>query len=818
MRVNKLRLAVLSAILAGATPGQASSLLEEVLVTSQKREQNLQDVGIAINAFTGAQLHALGVEDSIDIATFTPGVHISGNLAGQNTQFSIRGVTQNDFNDIIEAPNAVYLDEGYLAIAQAQTFAVFDIERVEILKGPQGTLFGRNATGGLIHYISNKPSFEETEGYIDVSIGRFDTDADANQYTVEAAIGGPLSDKIAGRVALRYSKQDAYLNNIYPSQTPAADTLGAPSPGDGAGADLGDDDTVAGRGTLVIKANDTTQITLSANYASSEVATGPYQSKSTIAVFDGDPNAGGELINVIDTPANETRSSIIQGTDLDGGVDIIDGDGPVGGSPFSIVTRPLAGGDLFGYLDPDGADFNTSSDFAFEDQGSTDTFGINAKVEWDLANGATVTSITDYKDYEKLLFIDVDAAPVNQLANYAGVDATSFTQELRINGEAENSRWVAGLFYLSIDNKSDNGLKAPSGSIVNSIFGAPFDIGVVSELQTDSYSVFGQYEFDLREDLTLTAGIRIIREEKEFETEIGFLFSNDNFTVNQGDFLPNVPLPGAPFTADLDSSDTFWTGKLNLDWRPSDDLLIYAGINRGVKAGSFNAPLLGAFLGSGGVDALPYDEETLISYEAGFKKTLAEGMGTLNGSVFYYDYSDYQAFLFVGVGGVVINADAESYGAELEFKTSPAEGFDVIVSAAYLDATVKDVPLRAFSSAPPQDVDPTYAPPFQASLIARYEWAALGGMMHVRGDASYSDEFYYNLRNFDADKFDSYTLVGLGLGWENHDADLAVDLQIRNLTDERAGVQGFDLATLCGCNEVSYRAPRFVSVNLRHEF
>ncbi|MFT6048048.1 MAG: iron complex outermembrane receptor protein, partial [Arenicella sp.] len=214
MRIRKFQLAVLSAIMLVTTPSQSSSLLEEVVVTAQKREQSLQDVGISINAFTGAQLQALGVEQSIDIATFTPGVHISGNLAGQNQQFSIRGVTQNDFNDIIEAPNAAYLDEGYLAIAQAQTFAVLDVERVEILKGPQGTLFGRNATGGLIHYVSNKPSLEETDGYLDVSIGRFDTDADANQYVVEGAVGGPLSDTVAGRVAVRYSKQDGYLNNL----------------------------------------------------------------------------------------------------------------------------------------------------------------------------------------------------------------------------------------------------------------------------------------------------------------------------------------------------------------------------------------------------------------------------------------------------------------------------------------------------------------------------------------------------------------------------------------------------------------------------
>ena len=150
------RIAVLAAMAATAlstVPAIAQNVLEEVVVSAQKREQNIQDVGISMSAFTGEQLKALGVQESFDVAAFTPGVHISGNLAGQNTQFTIRGVTQNDFNDIVEAPNAVYLDEGYVAVAQAQTFGVYDIDRVEVLKGPQGTLFGRNATGGLVHYI-----------------------------------------------------------------------------------------------------------------------------------------------------------------------------------------------------------------------------------------------------------------------------------------------------------------------------------------------------------------------------------------------------------------------------------------------------------------------------------------------------------------------------------------------------------------------------------------------------------------------------------------------------------------------------------------
>ena len=607
-------LAVSAALFASASHAQ---VLQEIVVTAQKRNQDIQDVGIAISAFTGAQMKALGVEQSFDIASFTPGVHISGNLAGQNTQFTIRGVTQNDFNDIVEAPNAVYLDEGYFAIAQAQTFAVYDIERVEILKGPQGTLFGRNATGGLVQYVSNKPNFDETEGYLDVTFGLFDSNADATSLRVEGAIGGPISDRVAGRVAFMTNNHDGYLNNLYPEGAPPG--LGGLPPGPGAGADLGDDDTIAVRAIFDFQIDDSALFRLSANHASSEIATGPYQSKSTIAVVD----ANGEIINVIDTPPGETRLSI-QGSG-DGGADVIDGDQLLPGGMAGLPGRPRPGGDFFGYLDPDGSDFDTSSDFAFDNQGDTETTGVNARLEWDLSNGVQFTSVTDWKDYEKLLFIDVDSAPVNQLANYAGVDATSLTQELRFSGETDNGRWVAGFYYLNIDTTSDNGLKAPVGSIVGTSV-TPVDIAVISELETDSYSLFGQYEHDFSDQLTGILGVRAIREEKEFNTAIGVLLSSDSFSVNQGDFLPSPFGAGSPFFEALDSSDTLWAAKAQLDYRVNDDLLIYGGINRGVKAGSFNAPLLGAFLGSGGAQGLPYDEEVLTAFEGGFKATLNDGL------------------------------------------------------------------------------------------------------------------------------------------------------------------------------------------------
>ena len=147
-------------------------------------------------------------------------------------------------------------------------------------------------------------------------------------------------------------------------------------------------------------------------------------------------------------------------------------------------------------------------------------------------------------------------------------------------------------------------------------------------------------------------------------------------------------------------------------------------------------------MGAGGAASLPYDEEILTAFEAGFKATLHDGKTRLNGTAYYYDYSDYQAFLFVGVGGVVINADADNVGVELELQTSPSDGWDVLLAVAAFDATVKDVLLRNGSPLPPRDVDPTYAPELQATALVRYEWPVQNGMMHVRGDVSYSDEFF----------------------------------------------------------------------------
>ncbi len=809
MGIEKWSVLTATALSTGFTsPALAQTdLFDEIIVFAQKREQSLQDVGIAVTAFTGDQLRALGVQRSVDLAAFTPGVHISGNLAGQNTQFTIRGVTQNDFNDIVEAPNAVYLDEGYIAIAQGQTFALFDVERVEVLKGPQGTLFGRNATGGLVHYISNKPSLDEVEGYVNLEYSLFDAPDTPGQFNVQAALGAPITEEFAVRGAIFYNNRQPLLKNLYP--------LGAVggAPGPDAGADLYDDDTLAGRFTALWEPSEDLSFTLSFNGGRTRQATGPYQQKPTINVFDAD----GELVNTIDLPADESRASILlnpDGTDsgMDFGFDL--GNTGVFGEPFG---RPVAGGDLFGYIDPDGDDFLTSSDFAFEDSGSVDTWGVNLNAQWDDTENIVLTSISDYKDFEKLLFIDVDSGPGNQSANYAAVDASTFSQELRLNGTFDRGNWVVGAYYLNIDTVSDNGLKFPVGSVVPD---APFEVGSDADLQTNSYSAFAQFEYEFTEEFKIILGARIIQEEKDYVFAQNLYFTEDSRQIHQGTPVQIGPVFTEDGPADfVDSlSQTLWAGKIQLEYTPNEDVLWYLGVNRGVKAGSFNAQL------SGGLDIplppedfIPYGEEVLWSYEGGVKWTFADGRARLNATAFYYDYKDYQSFLFTGVSGVVINADAENYGAELELQVQPAEGLDLGAGIAWFDATVKDVPLRV-GGPESRDVDPTYAPEVQFNGFARYGWQLGGGEAFVLTNVQYSSEYFYNLRNFDSDKFDSYFVWNFGVGWIQDEGNWELRFDMRNLTDERVGTQGFNIAGLCGCNEVAYEPPRSFALSARYNF
>ena len=776
-----------------------SGELQEIVVTAQKREQSLQDVGISVQAFSATQLHDLNIQSSYDIAAFTPGVSLGGSSAGQQTLFTIRGVSQIDFSDIAESPNAVYLDDGYLAATQAQTFALLDIERVEVLKGPQGTLFGRNATGGLIQYISKKPSFDGYDGYADFRVGVFDSPTNPMQESLEAAFGGPVSDTLAGRIAIKGSNQDPYLINRYP-----VEAVGG-SPGPGAGANLGADSTFTGRASLLYRPSSDFSTLLSVNGAHSKLSSAPYEQTATI----GQLNSAGQLVNVFAAGPNETRGSI-SATGGDGGGDIANT-----GKFTPFAPRPVPGGDFFGYKPP--GPWVISTAFAFSRPSSVDTYGVDLHSDWTLAEGLSLTAVTDYKKYDKLIFLSVNVSPANFVANYEGDTAFSASQELRLNGKSDNLDWVAGLYYLHITSHAIAGLKFPVGSIVP---GAPFDLGTDADLDTNSYSAFGQVDWRFAPKLGLILGARLTQEQKEYKFYQGIWATTDSRQAQVGTAAIIGPVigPDGPVPYANSRGQTLWAGKAQLEYRPAGDLLFYAGINRGVKAGSYNAELAGGLPVP--TTLIPYKPEVLVSTEVGFKSTLLERKLRVNVAAFHYNYEDYQGFLFTGVSGVVINRDAQTNGVEGSIEANPLKGLEIVLGASYIHALVYNVPLLTGGvDVPTRDVQPTYSPPAQANLLLKYAHEVPGGgTLTERFDVVYSDRFYYNLRNFTADQFPQYYKLGLGADWASADEHWQVGLDIQNLTNRRIGNVGFDLASLCGCNDVSYQPPRLYSLNLHYKY
>ena len=824
--VNSL---VLSAVLFALTPMPLSAnALEEIIVTAQKREQSIQDVGIAITAFSAEQIKQFGFIQSVDLIAFTPGVSLSSVSGIYNTQFAIRGAVQNDFGDIAEAPNAVYVDEAYQLAPLSQLFATYDLERVEVLKGPQGTLFGRNATGGLVSFFTREPT-KEFEAYADAGYGRFDS------WRVEGAVSGPVSDALSVRLSGFRDKHDP----VYDNTMTAADL--PPTPGflafqgrgplspDLSGAD--DSwfvDNWAVRGQLLFEPDEDITLRIKVDYAESDPSSEPTQHLATVAYVD-DTDGDGLEDNAVDTArAADVLSpglpceqiSVNTGLCVNSALDL-DFDG----------VRPDARGDFFGYYEQDGIEGLTMKNHHTpRSDNPSELYNITAKLTWDTPLGL-ITSVTNYAQQDRRQNLGVTANPVPQINYQKQSDTEWFTQELRLEGETDRINWTTGVYYLSGDTKASQGLadaiggiNAFAGLFFNGFLTTAHDYAAAvgdSTLETDSYSFFGQIDYLLTEQLRFTLGFRGIVEEKDYFFSSRIYLNTVNETLESGLFAGTAPLtiPGTPIPFEFlanpvfedSSSDFLWSGKVQLDYIPTDDLLVYASVNRGVKAGSYNQPLL-TFLPR---DDLQYDEEVLLSYEIGFKATFMGGRARLNTAAYYYDYNDYQAFQFVGTSGAIFNADAEYKGFETELVATPTDNLDIMLGFSYIDAKVKDLLVAPNL---PRDVEPSYTPEIQFSGLGRYTWpaAVLGGDFSVQLDGGFTDSSFFNINNFGSHRMDSYWLGNVRARWTSADARLELSAFLNNFTDERPHILGFELSTICGCDEYIIGKPRWWGVNVRY--
>ena len=720
-----------------------SALLEEIVVTAQKREQNLQDVGISVTAFSGNQIRELGYTNTIDIAAQTPGLGII-QFHPTLTTTNIRGISQNDFADHLEPPIAMYVDESYVSAMGAGHTQLYDLQRVEVLRGPQGTLFGRNATGGLLHYISAKPT-EDPEGYLEFTYGSYD------QKKFEGAISGPLTDNLLARVSFAGNFHDGVAENRI-------------------GPDVRGSEHYALRGQLEFRPSEEVTLNLKAHYANDD---------------DEHGNA------YTHTPISANEDGL--------GFEI---------SPDSFVNGFCPGCDFYGYRDPDGDPFTGSYDYTGEFRRSV--AGITGRLTWDTGN-VTVTSITDYLQMNKNYGEDTDGSPNPVFVFITDQDFEQFSQELRFNGDVgENLRWTTGFYYLDIEHAGNLNyfLDLPFYSPTYS-FGEPTSYisgPTTNNVETESWAVFGHLEYDLNENWGIIAALRYTEDQKDTVFQSADVLGGN---VTGLGFTLTIPfdLAADPDFDLFDQSFENVSAKFEIDWRPTDDTLVFASFNRGHKAGA-------ARVQAGGnpttpIPTYPHDEEVLHSWEIGIKTTFMDGRAQLNASAFYYDYQDYQAFVVIP-GAIpasltIINLDAEAVGGEVELTLQPTEGWGFRFGASFEDSEVKDVLLPSGRFV---DNDLPYAPSFTLNGLARYEWPALGGTMAIQGDFNYSEDFCFSVLCAPLDQEDSFVIGNFRVSYTNGDENWKLAAFVNNVSDTEYRLYTLDISGLSIGND-AYANPRW---------
>lgn len=740
------------------------SMFEEIVVTAQKREQSQQDVGIAITALTGDQIQRLGYTNAQEVTALAPGVSTVQPNGEANYAIAIRGVANSDFTTNVESPIAIYVDEVYISQMSGAGFMLFDTKRVEILRGPQGTLFGRNATGGLVHYITVKPQ-DEFEGYGSISYGSF------NRVKAEGAVNLPLSETLAARVSLSTHQGDGYVTNrIRPTES------------------LNNANDYAGRLQLLFTPSDSFDLLLNARFGSQDIRTGFFEYVSAI-------------------------------------------------NPDSTPTPGVINTNLDGYVDSDGDVY--AGDYDFPGRNDLETKGFSATFNWDISD-MTLTGISDYQEVKRDYIEDSDASPVNYFNFFLTTDVEQFSQELRLTGGDNDFTWVAGFYYLDLKINDTNGTYSPGwfADFLPVAFGVtPADFGGTNGIlnpyttETSSWSVFGQATYFVNDELSITAGIRWIDDNKTHEYRDILVVFPDTIASGLDPATTEVADGVPPYSGERNDGE--WSARLQLDYKANDDLLIYASWNRGVKSGGFNAPLLPT-------DVLVTDQfmnygpERLDAYELGMKWDIARKT-RLNAATYYYDYNSCQAFSIVGLDTFTLNADCKSQGFEIEYQSSPAEGLDVLFGVGFIDAEVTDIPGVTFdvdtalgvvaAAAPGATLSPVQTPKWNLSGLIRYGFEVGDSYMAFQADAQYRSEHFFALLQTPASTQEGYGLLNMSVSYMPGDEEWSMRFFVNNLTDREYKVQTFDLSGnidnggfFFGMIERYFGRPRTWGFNIHYPF
>ncbi|MFN7782466.1 MAG: TonB-dependent receptor [Lysobacterales bacterium] len=691
-----------------------ANTLDAITVSARKREESLQEVPVAVTAFTADGLDKLNVEDISDLDSFVPNLTVYAARGSSSTLTAyIRAVGQSDPLWGVDPGVGLYLDDVYIARPQGALLDVFDVERIEVLRGPQGSLYGKNTIGGAIKYVSSALE-EDFYGRGSVTVGSY------NQLDTKASVNLPLGGGWASRLAVASLSRDGYGENVRTGQ------------------EVSDKEILAARATL--------------GYLGSP----DFSARFTVDWMDD--------------------QSGVRGAQM------------LGINRFAPTALPLA----------DRYDVRNG----MPNVNDTSMKGASATLSWNLGDAWVLKSVTAYRESDTETNIDFDTLP-NTIADvkaFYSDDQTS--QEFQLNYDAAGAvRGVAGLYWFT---------GSAGGQVLNNFFGLSFGDtqGVVD---TDSVAVYGEFTWDFAERWALTVGGRYTDEKKTADVyNIGY--TDATFTR-----------PNGVVAADFEDSVSFqnFSPKLSLDFKLSDEVLLYALASRGFKSGGFNIRAQATAVPR---SRLPFDDETVTTFEVGAKNAFLDNRLFVNLAYFNSDYRDIQLSVFTAVPGSnppiffgdFANAgEGTVKGVELEYQALLTQNFSLQGNFAWLDAKYDEFITNNVNVAANQRF--TNAPERSMAISALHSLPlASGGNLSTRLSYSYQSEVYPTTDLSEAIKQPGYGLVSAGVIWQTSGA-WRFALEGANLADKAYRTTGYNIPAL-GILTGFYGAPRTYSLTATYDF
>jgi iron complex outermembrane receptor protein len=768
-----------------------SQTLETVIVTAQFRSENLQQTPVAITAITGDMLDARSQTSLQDVSQQAPNVILQQNPAGggNSMRAQIRGVGQTDFDPAVDPGVGIYVDDVYFATLTGSDFALLDLDRIEILRGPQGTLSGMNSLGGSVKLYSQKPTGAD-DGYVEATYGSL------NRIDVKGSADFSLiKDTLFLRLSGVARRTDGYVQLYDYACTHPTDPY-----------------VVSGaipRENSTTSCKDGTEGAIDYNAVRASLRWLPASNLEANLIMDATNDNSGSTANTLlgVTPVNTLPW---MGAPYDSRY--------IPANPYSNYANFLDPGKTYTAINTAGAPGVPNGPFYANPNNTLNAWGLSANVDWKIADGLSLKSITAYRRYTSDFGDDNSDSPVPLVMEEAHFTNRQFSQELRLNGVVGTllDYTVGGIYF---DQRTVYASREDDPFVP---FGTPseptFDFMQNDPTRTKTHAAFVNTSWHLTDLLTLNAGTRYTKEDKSYTFE----------RLNIDGVTPYLPLsnPANPLNGKegvFDGSHVDYRIDLDYQWTPQ--LMTYASWSTGFKGGGISPrPYYPQ-------QAVGFGPETLQSTEVGLKSQWFENRLRANTALFYEDYKGYQASAnnpalcvdaqgnplpaqYANPCGEYFNAaDAVAKGIEQEFEYKPADGLLVDASFSYMDFEF----IRSRTTAVPDGSSAPGVGKVKASAGVQYEFTmGDNGSMTPRLDASYTPNSCGQLPCAAATDNQAYTLVNARATYWSPKHVWSLAFQITNLTDKLYYLS--KVSTGAGYIDGQIAAPREYAVVLRRQF